>query len=135
MLSLPGGALVSRNAGRVSGPASRVRSAGLSLRGPNGCFSRQPGCLSDSTGAMGGGVAASEGVAFFLGQSAPDSGILTGLDGPFQAGLSDLASTAKVLGFFGLQKRRLAVPGREENLGVHAQAGSAVAPIHQDRAP
>jgi hypothetical protein len=73
---------------------------------------------------MGGGVAASEGAAFFLGQSAPDSGILTGLDGPFQAGLSDLASTAKVLGLFGLQKRRLAVPGREEQLGVHAQTNA-----------
>jgi hypothetical protein len=124
MLSLPGGALVSRNAGRVSGPASRVRSVGLSLRGPNGCFVQATGLPQRLNRRDGRGVAASEGAAFFLGQSAPDSGILTGLDGPFQAGLSDLASTAKVLGLFGLQKRRLAVPGREEQLGVHAQTNA-----------
>src|ERR1035437_138973 len=124
MLSLPGGALVSRNAGRVSGPASRVRSVGLSLRGPNGCFVQATGLPQRLNRRDGRGVAASEGAAFFLGQSAPDSGILTGLDGPFQAGLSDLASTAKVLGLFGLQKRRLAVPGREEQLGVHAQTNT-----------
>ena len=124
MLSLPGGALVSRNAGRVSGPASRVRSVGLSLRGPNGCFVQATGLPQRLNRRDGRGVAASEGAAFFLEQSAPDSGILTGLDGPFQAGLSDLASTAKVLGLFGLQKRRLAVPGREEQLGVHAQTNA-----------
>ena len=36
------------------------------------------------------GVAACEGSPFVLGQSAPDSGVLTGLNSPFQAGLNHL---------------------------------------------
>jgi hypothetical protein len=55
--------------------------------------------VDDSTGATGGGVAAFEGAAFFLGQSAPDPGLLTGTDGPAQADLGDLALTAKALSY------------------------------------
>ena len=76
-----------------------------------------------------------EGAAFFRGQPAPDSGVLAGLHGPFQAGLGDFTSSAKGLGLFYLEKRSTGVPVGEEQLGVHAQACSAVAPGHHGRDP
>src|SRR5450759_343051 len=84
-----------------------------------------------SARATGPGIATFEGAPFVLGQSAPDSGVLAGLDSPFQAGLNDLTATAYGLGFFYLEKRGAGVPNREEQLGVLVQAGSAVAPSHQ----
>ena len=44
----------------------------------------------NSSGATGAGIPASEGAPFVLGQSAPDSGVLAGLDGPLQAGVNNL---------------------------------------------
>jgi len=81
-------------------------------------------------GTTGTGDAPFEGTSFVIGQSAPDSGVLTGLDGPFQAGLNDLASTADSLCLFGLAKRGAGVPDREEQFGVLVQAGSMVTPSH-----
>jgi hypothetical protein len=63
------------------------------------------------------GVAAFEGSPFVLGQSAPDSGVLTGLNSPFQAGLNHLASTADGLCLLCLEKRGAVVPDRKEQLG------------------
>jgi hypothetical protein len=80
-------------------------------------------------------VAAFEGSPFVLGQSAPDAGVLAGLDSPFQAGFNDLAATADCFSLFYLEKRGAVVPDREEQLGVLAEAGSTVTPSHQDRAP
>src|ERR1035437_8093729 len=88
-----------------------------------------------SAGATGGGVAAFEGAALLLGQAAPDPGLLSGLKSPFQAGRGDLTATAYGLGFFCLDECGASVPVREEQLGVLAQAGSAVAPGHHGRAP
>src|SRR5665648_338653 len=84
-----------------------------------------------SPGATGPGIATFQGAPFVLGQSAPDSGILAGLDGPFQTGLNDLAATADGFRFFYLEKRGSGVPDREEQFGVLVQAGSAVAPSHR----
>jgi hypothetical protein len=81
------------------------------------------------------GVAACEGLPLVLGQSAPDSGVLTGLNSPSQAGLNHLASTADGLCFLCPDKRGAVVPDRKEQLGVQAEAGSTVTPSHQDRAP
>ena len=47
-----------------------------------------------------GGVAASESATFFFGSSAPDAGILAGIDGPSQAGLSDFTAAAVSFCFF-----------------------------------
>ena len=80
---------------------------------------------------MGAGSSAFQGAPFVLGQSTPDSGVLAGLDSPFQAGLNHLAATADGFCFFYLEKRGAGVPDREEQLGVLVQAGSAVAPSHQ----
>jgi hypothetical protein len=91
------------------------------------------GC--NSGGATGAGIATCEGAPFIVGQSAPDSGVLAGLDGPFQAGPRDLASTADGSCFFDLVKRGAGDPDREEQLGVLVQAGRAVEPSHRDRAP
>jgi hypothetical protein len=93
------------------------------------------GLRCPSAGATGGGVAAFEGAAFLLGQAAPDPGLLPGLNSPFQAGLGDLTATAYGLGSFCLEKRGASVPVWEEQLGVLAPAGSAVASSHHGRAP
>src|ERR1019366_10461415 len=68
---------------------------------------------------------------FVVGQSAPDSGVLAGLHGPFQAVPSDLAATADGLCLFDLEKRRAGVADREEQLGALVQAGRAIAPRHR----
>jgi len=83
----------------------------------------------------GAGHSAFERVPLIVGQPAPDSRILTGLDGPYQTGVNDLAATAYGLGHFDLEKRRTGIPDREEQFGVLAYAGSAVAPRHQNQAP
>jgi len=73
--------------------------------------------------------------AFILGWSAPDSGVLAGLDSPFHAGVNHLASTAYGLCFLDLEKRGASVPNGEEQFRVLAEAGSTITPRHQDRAP
>jgi hypothetical protein len=84
---------------------------------------------------MGAGISAFEGMPFVLGQSAPDPGVMAGLHGPAQAGHHDLTATADDLCLFGLEKRGVAVPDREEQLGLLVQTGSAIAPCHEDCAP
>jgi hypothetical protein len=88
-----------------------------------------PGC---SAGAMGARVSAFQSVAFVLGQSAPDAGVMAGPHGPGQAGLHDLAATAGDSGLFRLENRVVAVPDRKEQLGVLVQTGGAIAPCHED---
>src|SRR5665647_565296 len=113
-----------------------VRSRTEPLCGSSRGFGRSsPKSLSrrgvSSPGATGPGIATFEGAPFVLGESTPDSGVLAGLDSPFQAGLNDLTATADGFGFFYLEKRGAGVPDRKEQLGVLVQAGSAVAPGHQ----
>ena len=67
---------------------------------------------------MGAGISAFQGVPFVLGQSAPDSGVLAGVDGPTQAGLLDLTATADNFRLFDLVKRWVGVSYREEQFGV-----------------
>jgi len=81
------------------------------------------------------GTAAFEGAAFALGLPSPHPVVLAGFDGPFQAGLSDFATTADCLGLFGLKERRGSVPVGEEQLGFLPPASSTVTPGHQDGAP
>src|SRR5665647_2134269 len=93
----------------------------------------EEGCTS--AGASGAGIAALEGTPFVLRQAAPHAKILPRLDGPFQAGLNDLAATAYGLRLFDLQESGAGVPDREEQLRIFIQTGSAIAPSHQDWAP
>ena len=95
------------------------------------CTSSSPKRWCDLAGATGTGISAFEGVSFIRGQSTPDSTVLAGRAGPFQAGLNHLAATADDLCLFHLEKRRVGVPDREKQLKVLAQASSAVAPSHQ----
>jgi len=83
-----------------------------------------------SAGAAAAGSAALERAPFILRQTAPHAKILPRLNGPFQACLNDLATTADRLGLFDLKESRAGVPNREEQLGVFIQAGSAIAPSH-----
>jgi len=91
--------------------------------------------VSDSAGSTQRCIATFECAAFTLGLSTPDSGVLAGLDGPFQAGFRDLASTADGLGLFCLEKRGSLVPVGEEEFGVLTPARSDFTPAHQDEAP
>jgi hypothetical protein len=88
-----------------------------------------------SAGATGARVSTFQGVAFVLGQSTPDSRVMAGLHGPGQAGHHALTAAADDFCLFRLQKRGVAVPDREEQLGVLVQTGSAIAPCHEDCAP
>src|SRR5665647_1393080 len=121
----------------AGGSPGRTRSRAAPRCASSRGFGRSspPKTRFSSAGASGPGIAALEGPPFVLRQTAPDTGVLTGLDGPFQAGLSDLAATAYGLGLFDLEKGGTGVPNREEQLRVFVQAGSAVAPVHRDRAP
>jgi hypothetical protein len=67
---------------------------------------------------MCAGISAFQGVPFVLGQSAPDSCVLAGVDGPTQAGLHDLTATADNSCLFELVKRWVGVSYREEQLRV-----------------
>ena len=67
-------------------------------------------------------VAAFEGSPFVLGQSVPDSGVLTGLNSPFQAGLNHLASTAD-----GLGERRVKRDCSRASPAPHPSHGSRLA--------
>src|SRR5258707_1959200 len=78
----------------------------------------------------GTGVATLERAPLVLAHATPDSGVLTGLDGPAQTPLGHVASPADLLGLFDLQQCRSCVADRKEQLGVHVTAGCAVAPVH-----
>src|SRR5918994_5809636 len=139
-VSRPVSGRCSRVWGRGSSPRSRPTSGGGSAgrtrrRGEPG-WSSSPGCAPwgvsrGSPGAAGPGVAALEGAALVLGHAAPDAGVLTGLDGPLQAGFEDLATAADGLGLLDLSDCRAGVPDGEEQLGILVEAGSAVAPVHE----
>ena len=60
-------------------------------------------CGSDgAAGAAGASSAAFQGPAFVSGETAPDTAVLAGLDGPAQAGVNDFAAPADDLRLFGL---------------------------------
>ena len=65
-----------------------------------------------------------------LASGRPDPRVRTGLHGPSQTGVNDLAAAADGLCLFDLDKRRSSVADREEQLGVLAQARRAVSPRH-----
>src|SRR5699024_1220805 len=58
-----------------------------------------PGC---SAGAAGAGLPALERTALVLGHTAPDTRVLSGLDGPLQAGVDHFAPAADLLGLLDL---------------------------------
>src|SRR5664280_1878838 len=80
----------------------------------------------------GAGVAPLQGTALVLGQSAEHSGVVAELDGPFQTDVNDLAAPADGFGFFDLEQRQARVCDREEQVRVLVQAGSTVAPRHEN---
>ena len=93
------------------------------------------GVPCDSAGLTSACIPASQGASFVPGHTTPDSRVLAGVHRPCQTGLRDHTVTTDDLRLFDLQKRRVSVPNREEQLGTHVQACGAVAPRHQDRAP
>src|SRR5690606_26769841 len=65
---------------------------------PSRCSETVVSVRGGSAGAAGAGLAALERAALVLGESAPDAGILAGLEGPLETGVDDLAATADLLG-------------------------------------
>src|SRR3954464_14853322 len=65
-----------------------------------------------------------------LGEPTPDTGVLTGAEGPVQARLHHGAATADSLRLLDLHHCRAGRPDREEQLGVFVPAERAVAPVH-----
>jgi hypothetical protein len=63
-----------------------------------------------------------EAAPLVVGQPAPDPRVRTGVHGPSQAGVNDLAAAADGLCLLDLDKRRPGVSDREEQLGVLTQA-------------
>jgi hypothetical protein len=74
--------------------------------------------------------AALERAPLVFAQASPDTGVLTGVDGPPEAILYHCATPANLLGFFNLEERRTAVPDREEQLRIYLTTGGNVAPVH-----
>jgi hypothetical protein len=65
-----------------------------------------------------------------LAQPAPDTRVLTAVDGPAQALIQHRAPAADLFGFVDLEQRGTGVPDGEEQLGVHLTAGGFVTPVH-----
>src|SRR5690349_6907739 len=74
--------------------------------------------------------AALHGAALVLAETAPDAGVLTGLERPLQALLHDGAAAADGLGFLDLQQRRTGVADGEEEFRVFLAANGVVTPVH-----
>ena len=85
-----------------------------------------------SAGAAGASRAALERPTLVLAQSAPDSCILTGFQGPLQAGLCYFTAATYGLRFLNLKQGGSGVADREEELRILIEACCTVSPIHGD---
>ncbi|VXB04687.1 hypothetical protein ARTHRO9V_100121 [Arthrobacter sp. 9V] len=79
------------------------------------------------------GSAALERASLVFTHSAPNAGVLSGLQGPLQAGVHNGAAAADAFGFLDLQKCWSRVAYWEEELRVLVEAGCAITPIHADQ--
>jgi hypothetical protein len=104
----------------------------LSCRGKRTAGGPASGIL-ELGGAAGAGGAALQGAALVFAHTAPDAGILTGLQRPLQARVDNGASTANTFCFLDLQEGRTGVSYGEEKLRVLVKARCAVTPIHADQ--
>src|SRR5699024_9295217 len=85
-----------------------------------------------SAGAAGASGAALECPTLVLAQSTPDSCILTGFQGPLQAGLCYFTAATYGLRFLNLKQGGSGVADREEELRILIEACCTVSPIHGD---
>ena len=90
------------------------------------------GITGDSAGAAGTSGTTFESATLILAQTSPDSGILTGLEGPLKAGLCDFTTATDSLCFLNLEQRGSGVADREEELRILIEACCTVSPIHGD---
>jgi hypothetical protein len=79
---------------------------------------RQATVADKSSTDAGAGVAALQGAAFVLAETAPDAVVLAGLEGPLEALFAHVATTADDLRLLDLEDGRAGVADREEELGV-----------------
>lgn len=121
---------ISEFAGRQGRVGHRDASGHLTAVGYRDAAGMRPGNgLDVSAGAEANG-AALVGAALVLAHSAPDPGVLAGVDRPAQALVDDDATTADLLGFFYLEQSRPAVANGKEQLWVYLTAGGLVTPVH-----
>ena len=74
-----------------------------------------------------------EGAPFVCGQTAPDTVVLVGLDGPLQTRFNDLAPIANGLCLRGLVKINAGAPEWEKQPGILVQTASMASPSHRNR--
>ena len=88
--------------------------------------------VSCSAGAASASCTTLESAALVLTQTAPDSRILTGFEGPLKAGLCDFTTATDSLCFLNLEQRGSGVADREEELRILIEACCTVSPIQGD---
>src|SRR5215213_6197055 len=93
------------------------------------------------SGESGGGsadpkaTATLHGAPLVLAHTAPNAGVLSGLEGPRKARLGHGAPPADGLGLLDLQERGARRPDREEQLRVLVAADRMVTPVHGGNTP
>jgi hypothetical protein len=90
-------------------------------------------CVWQSGSAAGARCPALQGAALIFAHSAPDAGILAGLESPLQAGVHYRATAAYTFGFLDLEEGGSRIPDGEEQFRVLLEARCAVTPIHADQ--
>src|SRR5699024_11302248 len=75
-------------------------------------------------------AALAELASFFFAGAAPDTTVLSALEGPLQAGGTDRAALTDCLGLLDLNQCGAEVADGKEEFGVFGTAGCVMAPVH-----
>jgi hypothetical protein len=75
------------------------------------------------------------GTPLFFAHPAPDTGILSGLEGPLEAIVDGRAAPTNRFGLLYLEHGRSRRPDREEQLGIFVSTHGFVAPVHGGNTP
>jgi hypothetical protein len=75
------------------------------------------------------------GAPLFFAHPAPDTGVLSGLEGPLEAFIDSRTAPTNRFGLFYLQQGWPRRPDREEQFGVLVSTHGFVAPVHGGNTP
>jgi hypothetical protein len=76
-----------------------------------------------------------DGTSLFFAHPAPDTGVLSGLEGPLEAVVDNRTAPTDRFGLLNLQQSRPRRPDGKEQLGVLVSACGTVAPVHGGNTP
>jgi len=76
-----------------------------------------------------------DGTSLFFAHPAPDTGVLSGLEGPLEAVVDYRTAPTDRFGLLNLQQSRPRRPDGKEQLGVLVSACGTVAPVHGGNTP